>query len=68
MSICRSKKVNLIHLDWRVGVRCSSCDAQGPKINTCQNSTSWSEPALRWNEYAINLVEIKKSINKKQIA
>ena len=62
---CRSKKVELISIDWRKGVRCSSCEAQGPKVQIGANSTSCNEPAMRWNEYAINLVENKKEINKK---
>ncbi len=69
---CRSKKVELTSLDWRMGVRCSSCEAQGPKIHLDPNATSSNEPAMRWNEYAINLVEKREEVNKrhdkKQIA
>jgi len=63
---CKSNKVQLMSLDWRQGVRCTSCQAQGPKIKIGHNCASSDEPSLRWNEYAINVVEIKKNINKNQ--
>ena len=63
---CRSKKVQLMSLDWRMGVRCTSCQAQGPKVQIGHNSATSDEPSLKWNEYAINVVEIKKDINKNQ--
>ena len=65
---CRSDRVELVSLDWRRGVRCNSCEAQGPKVQIPACSTSWDEPAARWNEYAVNVVEIEKNIKKNKIA
>jgi hypothetical protein len=69
---CRSKDVSLVAIDWRKGVRCSSCHAQGPKVQTPSNVAHSNEAALKWNEYGINIVgikeNIKKNVKKKQIA
>jgi hypothetical protein len=69
---CRSKDIELVSIDWRKGVRCNSCHAQGPKVQTPPDVAFSNEAAVRWNEYGVNIVGVKKknnkNIEKKQIA